>query len=203
MPEADRKNFFDIVRNGLLGPTLSADEVAGCNAILDAFEGTRVMDKAYALATAYLETNHTMLPVVEAYWLSPNARYAYCTRMYDIKGARPAKARELGNLQPGDGALYCGRGYCQVTGRKNYQDLDNRLGYHGALVKNPDMMLQPEVAAKVMALGMKLGSFTGRKLSDFQPGQYVEMRTIINGHDRAQDIADFAKSFEVAVQAIH
>jgi putative chitinase len=36
--------------------------------------------------------------------------------MYDIEGDRPWKALELGNTHPGDGVLFHGRGYVQLTG---------------------------------------------------------------------------------------
>jgi predicted chitinase len=36
--------------------------------------------------------------------------------MYDINGRRPAKALKLGNVNPGDGVRFHGRGYVQLTG---------------------------------------------------------------------------------------
>jgi len=50
------------------------------------------------------ETASTMQPIKEI------GNAAYFKRMYDIEGARPAKARELGNIHPGDGAKFCGMG---------------------------------------------------------------------------------------------
>jgi hypothetical protein len=55
-------------------------------------------------------------------------------------------------------------------------------------------MLQVGPAAEVLVRGMMIGLFTGKKLSDFT--DYVEMRRIINGTDRAQAIAGFALEFE-------
>ena len=43
--------------------------------------------------------------------------------------------------------------------------------------------------------------FTGRKLSDFLPGDYVGARKVINGTDKAQLIASYAEIFERALQA--
>jgi putative chitinase len=55
--------FYDAVRRGLLGPTLSPDEVSGCAAILSAMAAAPLAWTAYALATAYHETAHTMQPI--------------------------------------------------------------------------------------------------------------------------------------------
>lgn len=49
---------------------------------------------------------------------------------------------KLGNVNPGDGYKYRGRGPIQVTGRSNYERLDRQLGLNGALVKDPDLLLK-------------------------------------------------------------
>jgi putative chitinase len=194
------RKFYESVRQGILGPTLSPDEVSGCTAILDAFEGHPVADVSYALGTAFLETGGTMQPIQE--YGGPK----YYHKMYDIMGARPAKARELGNIHPGDGILFPGRGFPQVTGRKNYTLAEKIFGI--PFSTQPELMLKSEPAAKVMQHFMKLGLFTGRKLADTLPrsgpatlGQFTASRPIINGRDRAADVARFAMSFQGAVLA--
>jgi putative chitinase len=206
---ADEGAFYDWLRdNDLLGPTISATEFKGCDAITRACAAASwpLSWTAYALATAYLETNHQMIPVREAYWLSDSAAAAYFRRMYDIEGARPAKARELGNLAPGDGARYCGRGYPQLTGKKNYLKAGTALGVD--LVGHPELALEPGVAAKIMIGGMAEGWFTGRKVSDDLPAsgpatksQFIPSRDVINGKDRQNDVADYAIQFQQALQA--
>lgn len=193
-----KRIFFDEVRTGILGPTLDAGEVSGCEAILDAFTGFPLADVSYALGTAFLETGATMQPIKE--WGGPK----YFHKMYDIQGDRPAKARELGNLSPGDGIKYCGRGFPQVTGRRNYALAEKVFGI--PFVDDPDKMLEPGPAAKVMAHFMKNGLFTGRKLADYLPrssaatlAQFTPARRIINGTDRASDVARFALSFQGAL----
>ncbi len=57
------------------------------------------------------------------------------------------KAATLGNDQPGDGEKYKGRGYIQLTGKYNYEKAGKALGLD--LVKNPQLVEKPEVAAKV------------------------------------------------------
>lgn len=205
----DEAAFYDWLRdNSMLGPTISATEFKGCSGIARACAGAKwpISYTAYAFATAYLETAHSMMPVQEANWLSPAAQQAYFTRMYDITGQRPDKARELGNLSPGDGAKFCGRGYPQMTGRKNYQAAGTYLGVD--LVGHPEKAMEPEIAAGVMIWGMGRGGFTGRRLSDYLPAsgtatraQFVPCRTIVNGHDREGDVADYAVNFQAALVA--
>ncbi len=57
---------------------------------------------------------------------------------------------DLGNTQPGDGRHYKGRGYIQLTGRSNYTAYGNLLGVD--LVGNPDLALDPMVAARIFAV---------------------------------------------------
>lgn len=67
-------------------------------------------------------------------------------KKYDIK-FNPAKAKELGNLRPGEGELYKGRGYIQLTGKYNYEKAGKALGID--LVKKPALAEKPEIAAKI------------------------------------------------------
>lgn len=57
--------------------------------------------------------------------------------------------KDLGNLKPGDGYLFRGRGYIQVTGRANYTELSKDLGID--FVANPDLLSQ-EANAIVSAI---------------------------------------------------
>lgn len=62
----------------------------------------------------------------------------------------------LGNTEPGDGYRYRGRGFNGITGRANYQslqDLYNKLGGGAVdIVKNPEALEKPEVAAEFAIL---------------------------------------------------
>ena len=56
--------------------------------------------------------------------------------------------KDLGNTQPGDGACFAGRGLIQVTGRANYGKASQALFGDDRLLKNPELLEQPEWAAK-------------------------------------------------------
>lgn len=191
--------FFDACRHGIMGPTLDQGEVDGANAILEAMQGTPRSWCAYALATAWHETAHSMQPIHEMG--GPN----YFFRMYDIGGNRPSLAKANGNTQPGDGAKYAGRGYVQLTWRNNYRRAGQELGE--PLEDQPELAMLPAIAAKIMRKGMEEGWFTGRKLATYLPtngnaltSAFVNARRIINGTDRAQDIANYAVAFQSALE---
>lgn len=198
-----RAAFFAAVRLNPFPGALTAGQVTGMSAILDECPPDTPLDHlAYDLGTCPIETGWTMLPVKE------KGGAAYYTRMYDIRGDRPAKAKELGNLSPGDGALFCGRGYLQLTGRSNYRRATSRLrdlGFLPAptnLEMTPDIAMEPGIAAAILFVGTREGWFTGRKLSHyFGPGKadWKGARAIINGQDRAAEIALHAQAFRAAL----
>lgn len=197
----NRTKFFDAYRVRF-GP-LTDDLVEGLEFLLgqieqdNRFPGTENDRRqlAYCLATFKWETAHTMKPIDERggnkYF---NSRYGPQTKV----------GKMLGNTKAGDGALFHGRGYVQLTGRRNYAKAKDLTGVD--LIADPDRAKDPEVAYQIAIQGMKDGWFTGKKLSQFikdgQSPDYEDARTIINGHDKAANIADIARRFnEVLVGA--
>lgn len=196
----NQKAFFDHCRAGVMGPTLDADEVNGAGSILDAMAGAPLAWCAYALATAWHETAHSMQPIKE--FGGPS----YFFRMYDPQGQRPSLAKANGNIHPGDGAKYFGRGYVQLTWRNNYRRTGDKIGY--PLEGSPDLALRPDIAAQIMREGMEEGWFTGKAFSHFLPrtgsadrAAFINARRIINGADKAGQIADYALQFQHALVA--
>ena len=57
---------------------------------------------------------------------------------------------DLGNIKPGDGRRYKGRGYIQLTGRANYKHYGDKLGVD--LENNPQLAKRPDIAAAVAVL---------------------------------------------------
>jgi len=62
---------------------------------------------------------------------------------------------KIGNTDPDDGYNYRGRGLTQLTGKANYADVDRALGLKGELIKNPDLLLDPEIDKRATAYYFK------------------------------------------------
>lgn len=72
--------------------------------------------------------------------------------MKEIWGPTPAQKRyegraDLGNLQPGDGHRFMGRGIFQLTGRANYARFGPRVGLD--LIANPEKAAEPGPAVQL------------------------------------------------------
>src|SRR6476620_5379936 len=148
--------------------------------LLGKFESTPEWKKlehvAYALATIMHETAFTFAPITEY------GGKSYFNK-YDGRS-------DLGNNHAGDGYKYRGRGYVQLTGRKNY----TKYG----IEDTPEEALNPETAFKIMTDGMFKGAYTGKKLTDYINNNnvdFVNARRVINGTDKASVIASYAKGF--------
>lgn len=173
----NRKKFFDGIRNDPFPGKLTVSQVSGCNAILDEFERRGMQDYrdlAYMLATVKWETDHTMQPIREG----GSSAYLKSKKYYP----------------------WYGRGYVQLTWEKNYKKFQDRVLklFKVDIIKNADLAMLPDVAAFIMFEGMINGEFTGKKLSDYfnsKKTDWLGARRIINGTDRASEIASIAKHF--------
>jgi putative chitinase len=187
--------------------TLSTSRRAALEFLLAQLErdpGLKLLrEAAYVLATIRWETMHTFLPIKEK-------------RFNREKNPREA-ARQDRYWNTG----YYGRGYVQITWQDNYRKVGegltgSRLRIGGAniivdartFVDNADWVLDPQVAYWIASAGMRHGWFTRKKLSDYignNPPRtdYVNARRIINGLDRAQEIAQLAMQFELLLRAAY
>ncbi|MBO1348063.1 MAG: peptidoglycan-binding protein [Hormoscilla sp. GUM202] len=103
---------------------------------------------------------------------------------------------DLGNNRSGDGPRYKGRGFVQITGRRNYTDWSGRLGID--LVNVPEKAAEPDLAAKILVIGMRDGTFTNHRLGQYIWGSrrdFYNARRIVNRLDRAAHIAAIAEEY--------
>jgi len=171
-----RALFYRAVRP-IFGGALSQQQVDGIEALLAATEGLPMPHRAYLLATAKHETADTMQPIAE---------YG------KGKGKPYGKPGRYGQAQ-------YGRGYVQLTWDDNYARADKALGLNGAMLKDFNLAMQPTIAAKILVRGCSEGWFTGKKLADYLPGDYRGARRVVNGLDKADLIAGYAREFEAAL----
>ena len=175
----NRTEFYARVRP-IFGGTLSQKQVDGIEALLAATEALPVTHRAYLLATAMHETASTMQPIAEY-----------------------GKGRSKAYGKPGKhGQAQYGRGYVQLTWDANYEKADKALGLNGALMKDFNLAMQPTIAAKILVRGCSEGWFTGKKLADYLPGDYRGARRVVNGLDKADLIAGYAREFEAALRML-
>lgn len=183
----DITKFFDSIRGTVFGGAMQQPQVDGCSAILTAWgqyaPTADPRDVAYSLGTTFHETTATMQPIAE---IGRGRGMAY---------GHPAGPWHM---------TFYGRGDVQLTWERNYVFATQRLRALGVIASSvnldamPDLAMRPEIAAPVMIFGMTEGWFTGRKLSQFFAGtrsDWVDARTIINGHDRAALVAAYAMHF--------
>lgn len=187
----NRSKFFAGIRITVFGGSLPQTSVNGINAILDEWDRRKLTDLrflAYMLSTTRGECGSNMLPVREGFKSTDADARAYVKN----KGYRYAVEK--------NGHVYYGRGLVQLTWYDNYVNMGRLLGLD--LAGNPDLALRPDIAAQILFEGMLRGSFTGKSLSDyFSPSKtdWVNARRIINGTDKAEQFAAWARSFHHAL----
>ena len=175
----DKEVFFDYVRHNLFDGVLSQEQVTGMNFILREWRkrynfGGDHRKLAYMLATTYHECAFRMVPITE-----------YGSQSY---------------LQSKDYYPYIGRGFVQLTWEDNYRKGGELVNED--LLSFPDMALQPDIAAIIMFDGMEDGWFTGVSLSDYFNNTVDDpynARRVINGTDRAEEIAFYHQDFLQAI----
>lgn len=119
-----------------------------------------------AATGARIDRARTFLPFIEAAMeefevKTPTRKAAFLAQvghesgglhwMIEIWGPTDAQRRyegrkDLGNVQPGDGFKYRGRGLIQLTGRANYEKAS--LALNVDLINHPELLGEPELACR-------------------------------------------------------
>jgi len=157
---------------------LNKKQVARIDALIDGLDKREIPpdQAAYILATAFHETD------------------AFKTLEEYATGANYEGRKDLGNTHDGDGQRFKGRGYVQITGRRNYADWSKRLGVN--LVGKPWLAKDLNYAVPIIIEGMLKGTFTSRKLSTYFTStkkDWIQARRIVNRLDRAAIIGRYAE----------
>ena len=186
----DRKKFYSCIKENGLFDSLNQSQVDGINAILDEWEKRNLVDLrwlAYMLATAYHETAKTMR-AIEEYGKGKNYVYGKKIKRSKVAYINPDK-------------IYYGRGLVQLTWYENYELMGRLLGID--LLNKPELALDKNIAVQIMFEGMlkgasSFGDFTGKCLEMYfnaTTEDWLGARKIINGTDKADSIAGYAKKF--------
>jgi len=180
----DKVKFYERLRTVKLFTKLTQLQVDSIDAILNEIDKQGITDirqMAYIFATAYWEAHNPKKPDLRL------------TPMREFGGETYLKSKKY--------YPYFGRGFSQLTWHYNYKKEGARLGLD--LLNNPDLILDVPVAANSHVYCMRHGSYTGKKLSDYindKTCDYQNARRIVNGKDKATEIASIAQKFETCLQ---
>ena len=148
-----------------------------------------------ACTGARIDRAETFLPFIEAAMVefdinSPERQAAFLAQvghesgglhwLVELWGATDAQRRyenrhDLGNVVPGDGFKFRGRGLLQITGRANYEKTGEALGLD--LVALPEQLGEPEAAARSAAWFWQSHGLNEHA----DAGEFERITRIING----------------------
>lgn len=216
MSKVDKQYFFDNYPR-----KLNDKRKANLSFIIDEFDEsillTRLSHLACCIGNMTVETNETFAPVVEGYYLLKefNGRYNDAQRvniLYNYYAKNNSGA--LRSIFPNgkDGIAFYGRGDIQLTHDFNYRKfapiIQKKYGLD--LMKNPELACRPDIAFTIMEEGMtnpdrtfRDANFTGFTLEQFFNDKifnWVSSRKIINGLDRAHEIAQYSQAVYKALR---
>ena len=100
-------------------------------------------------------------------------------------------SQKYGNTEPGDGAKYLGRGLNGLTFKSNYKrytDLLRKNGVNVDLVRNPELLERPDIAAEVNALYFLDGLASReseKKFGNKNPNDFKDLTTAVKAATNA------------------
>src|SRR5262249_35346716 len=158
----DHEKFISLYKSQY--GTLNSSQSSGLSTLLGFLEQDRdVSDMrwaAYMLATVKHECANQWQPI-EEYGRGQGMVYG-----------KPVP------VQGNDGKTYTntyyGRGYVQLTWEANYRNMSRNLNLGDEVLIHPERALEPSIAYRIMSFGMRNGSFTGVRLSDFINGSKTD-----------------------------
>ena len=132
--------------------------------VAEALEALKILDPAVEVAAiaSIGSESYLFAPEKEA------GSEAYFRRMYEFD-------RGLGNIESGDGAKYCGRGFVPLVGRSGYARFGKLVGVD--LVDRPDLAMDPAVAARILAYDFMLKGVPKAVAED----DWVKVRRLVHG----------------------
>jgi hypothetical protein len=163
--------FFKSVRVSVFHGSLTKGQVDGMERIID-----------------YWQTQWPKMPVDEFAYLLATVAHETAYKMQPVKEGGGDRYLRSKRYYP-----YVGVGLIQATWKRNWDILG---------IKSVEDGLQWPTALYAAFYGMDAGIYTGKRLSDYIGHgriDYVNARRIINGTDRAEDIAKIAKAFRSAL----
>lgn len=183
----------EIVKKAFPAGTKIANITANLPFVMAGLRARKLGDRSMvlmALATIRAETEG-FVPIDEG-------KSTFNTRKtpFDLYDAGTAKGAHLGNVIPGDGPRFKGRGYIQLTGRDNYRRVGSQIGID--LIETPRSANDPSIAGLILAQFLRnkeAGIRTALAASDL-----TKARKLVNGGSHGLD--RFKDTFDKAVQLL-
>ncbi|MCP4933340.1 MAG: hypothetical protein GY927_03840 [bacterium] len=210
----DEKVFFDKVKKIIHRSGMTSIEFQTYKQIINYWNDHPDMEDrrwlAYVMATAYHETR--LRPVREGFKTSDKAARKHVRWMYNKRII--SQPYHLADRETGQ--VYYGRGYVQLTWAQNYKKMGKAIGMGDQLYRNPDLVLNPDIASQVLFVGMLQGHFRYSKKRRPRGKQKLKLffnktssnwygaRNIINGDLRKNGnrIAGYGKKYNQAIRFI-
>lgn len=154
--------------------------------VISSLIGNRLQDRPMvlmAVATIRVETA-SFLPISEGqsrFNTSPNG---HPFDLYDFR-------QNLGNNGVGDGSMFRGRGFVQLTGRFNYRKFGRMLNPAIDLEAHPELANASNIAADLLSLF--LAAHEGAIKEALLHNDFAEARKLVNGGRHG--LAEFQQSF--------
>lgn len=178
-PVVDVSDIFEVdkVKKELFPFTPLVNIQENLPLILEALKNRGLGDPefvCYVLATLVVE-NDKFKPIAEQ-----PSKYSTKSGKPPFDFSKYENNADLGNNKPGDGALFRGSGFIQLTGRYNYTVMDKKLDLDGGLIESGyEGGNEPHIASAALAQYFKDRETRARKA--IAADDYTALRKIVNG----------------------